>query len=391
MILAILTIGLSVGAVLIARERNEAIAARDEAVKARNDAIAARNEATDSFQLARSAVDKLMTRVSEEQLLNVPKMEKLRNSLLSDALEFYEQLLKRDSENPELQHELALAQRRVGEILSLMDRRQEALAAHNDAIRRLRELVASNPEVPKFKFSLAEALRISSQNLIKHDFSGNASATKGKASQENAREAVLLLQQLNQADPNNLEYQVELAYALVDWWLSAIAHYTPTMYKSGPWRWTSSGKREVIEPLARAPHATLKQKWLYASVLANLASNLSATEEARHAFEEAMRFSRELIQADPTNRDYRVNLADILGNFSMSFPPDDPDKAIAQRRECIAIFEGLASDFPSVPEYRAKLAIAHVKAARTYVRDLKTPNLPAGLEHSVARKTSLRS
>jgi tRNA A-37 threonylcarbamoyl transferase component Bud32 len=149
--LLLATAGLAVSSWLISHERDAAVAAR--------------NEASDNFQLARDAVDKLITRVAQEELLNVPKMEQIRSSLLTDALEFYREMLKRDNKNPALQHEVALAQQRVGGILAELGRRQEALDAHDDAIRRLRALVAGNPEAPEFKLALADALRSSSGDL----------------------------------------------------------------------------------------------------------------------------------------------------------------------------------------------------------------------------------
>jgi tetratricopeptide (TPR) repeat protein len=71
-VLAMVTVGLSVGSVLIVRERNAAVTERNK---------------------------HMMYRLTADNSLLTPQMAELRESLLKDAFEFYEQLLKRHSKN----------------------------------------------------------------------------------------------------------------------------------------------------------------------------------------------------------------------------------------------------------------------------------------------------
>ena len=55
-----------------------------------------------------------MTKVSESQLLSTPGLQPLRAELLASASQFYEDILKKDPNNPDLQAGLAAAFYRVG-------------------------------------------------------------------------------------------------------------------------------------------------------------------------------------------------------------------------------------------------------------------------------------
>ena len=83
--------------------------AYDRARKAKEAATEQRDKARANFQLARDAVERLLTRVSEDRLLNTPQMEKLRREIMLDALQFHERFLHVDSSDPAVRHEAAEA------------------------------------------------------------------------------------------------------------------------------------------------------------------------------------------------------------------------------------------------------------------------------------------
>ena len=115
-------VGLSIGNVLITKERDakdQALVAKDDALadktaalKEKNDALvlaeasatrARENEskasdnaakAAKNYEMARQAVQQMLTRVADEHLEKIPEMKEVRYRLLDDALAFYDELLK---------------------------------------------------------------------------------------------------------------------------------------------------------------------------------------------------------------------------------------------------------------------------------------------------------
>src|SRR5262249_15052587 len=63
-----------------------------QAQRERDEARVQRDRAADNLRLARQAVDRFLTGVSENRLLHEPAMEGLRKELLQSAVGFYEQL-----------------------------------------------------------------------------------------------------------------------------------------------------------------------------------------------------------------------------------------------------------------------------------------------------------
>ena len=99
-------IALSVGTVLIGHE-----SARREQQ---------RRLAVTNFILARDSVDRMLSRVGEVELADVPQMEPVRRELLTDALRFYEEFVRRGDGDPALRLELGRALIRLARVQDLL-------------------------------------------------------------------------------------------------------------------------------------------------------------------------------------------------------------------------------------------------------------------------------
>jgi tetratricopeptide (TPR) repeat protein len=345
-VLGLATLGLAIGAVLIARERNAAVAAH-------NEAVAARNEATEHFKLARNAVDQLMTRVADEELLNAPQMEQLRRSLLTDALEFYQQLLRRDQTNDTLRYEAAQAQKRVGKVLLQLGRREDALKAHDAAVTLLRQLVLDHPGVLGYKLALGEAIYGRGVSLTASNDVYDALGSQRQLIQQHFDEAIDVLESVYRASHKNPDYAYALAKACraSTIFRGSIRHAAERLARA----------REVLQPLASSPDATGGLKEEYAVVLALLGNSMSRTggaEEGREAYDEAKRILRALVQSDSSNLAWRQQLSAVLFNSANDFPPETDEELLAERKESVALLESLAKDQPSVPQARVDWALA---------------------------------
>ena len=97
-----------------------------------------RTRAERHFELAVSAVDRMLTRVAERNLKDVPRAVTLRRELLEDALSFHEELLETAPQTKDERFEYARAQRRTGQIRALLgdyEGASDALLGALDALK----------------------------------------------------------------------------------------------------------------------------------------------------------------------------------------------------------------------------------------------------------------
>ena len=120
LILTLLLAGLAmlaVSNVLITREKDQKEAARLRARTSEQEANTQRGRAERNLADAAGVVDRMLTRVADEKLANVPQMEGLRKELLEDAVQFYEAFLRAESgQTSRSELETAKAQRRLSRL-----------------------------------------------------------------------------------------------------------------------------------------------------------------------------------------------------------------------------------------------------------------------------------
>lgn len=117
-----------------------------------------RDRAEDWSREAQQAVDRFLTRVSDERLLDQPGMHPLRKELLEDARQFYERFLAERAGDPAVRAELAGAQRRLARITAQIGSPAEAAEQYRQAIAMWDELIAARPDDPSYREELADAL-----------------------------------------------------------------------------------------------------------------------------------------------------------------------------------------------------------------------------------------
>jgi serine/threonine-protein kinase len=100
-----------------------------------------RDRAEHNFQLAQDAVRQYYIRVSEETLLNQPGLQPLRDELLRQALEYYEQFLDERGEDASLAREVARANFFVGRITESIDSPAKALPHYEQAAQQQKKLL----------------------------------------------------------------------------------------------------------------------------------------------------------------------------------------------------------------------------------------------------------
>lgn len=95
---------------------------REQAIHERERAEGERARAEQNFRKARQAVDRYLTLVSEEVLLEAPSMKPLRAELLESATQYYEEFAAQASDDPNMKAELVVAYFRLADVASQLGR-----------------------------------------------------------------------------------------------------------------------------------------------------------------------------------------------------------------------------------------------------------------------------
>ncbi|MBI3817069.1 MAG: serine/threonine protein kinase [Planctomycetes bacterium] len=119
----------------------------------------ARNLAEENFNLAVFAVDRMLTRVGSEDLLNIPQVEPVRKELLEDALEFSEYFLKEKTDDPKLLRQRGRALIRVAGIRALLGEHSTSQMPAREGIALFEGFLKSDPDNHKDLVDLSEAYR----------------------------------------------------------------------------------------------------------------------------------------------------------------------------------------------------------------------------------------
>jgi serine/threonine-protein kinase len=133
-LLATAVVGLTVGTVLLERSKRQADA---------------------SYQTAREGVNYFLRKVSEDVLLDEPGMQPLRQDLLTEALTYYEELLKIRPNDPDVRQQLAEVYRLRGGLDGELGRRTESEASLSRAVAEYEGLLLAKPSDNTLRFGLA--------------------------------------------------------------------------------------------------------------------------------------------------------------------------------------------------------------------------------------------
>ena len=168
----IVAVALVVGTAVSAWQAVEATASRnlaDQRLVLANDRLASetqayqeadrqRKAAAANLQRAIDAVDQMLTRIGDEKLRDIPRLEAVHIAVLGDALKFYEALLSENARDPVVRHRTAMGFHRMAWALNdLPDPNdpERELVLRSEAHRLLDELHEQYPGTAIYAFDLA--------------------------------------------------------------------------------------------------------------------------------------------------------------------------------------------------------------------------------------------
>jgi serine/threonine-protein kinase len=198
----------TVGVVLVNHQRQIADRLANENGRLAIQEHAAKERAESAFREARSAVDELFFKVSEDSLLNQPGMQRVRNDLLQRTLDYYERFLKERSDDPTVAEELATTQFRAGRIIDELQSPEKALPYLRQARDMQSRLLQQSPQNLARLNALGET-----ENALGRCLHRSHQYDAALAEYQHGRD---LRQQLVALSPTDPEYQRALANSIMN-------------------------------------------------------------------------------------------------------------------------------------------------------------------------------
>jgi serine/threonine protein kinase len=332
-LLLLSTVGLAAGTVLISQEKARA----DEA----------RVRAEENFRLARDAVDRYYTHVSESKLLNVPHLQPLRKDLLESARQFYEEFARKRGDDSNVKADLATAYLRLAEITSEIGSKLDAIDIASKALALFEKLMAVDRANADY---LRGAAWCSTSLGLWYDGTGQT---------ELAEKALLkglgLQHELTRSHPAAPRYQGDLAVS--EQRLGALYR---KLGRIGQAEQSYQRGREALDRLVHdypdVPEYQHKLAML-SNHLGYIYAETQRTSQAEELFHKARRIEEELVAAHAEIPEHQRYLAAIHNDLGFLYAmAQQAEKSEAAYHNALAVYEKLTRDFPDVADYLSQRA-----------------------------------
>jgi len=162
-----------------------------------------RDRADANLQFARDAVDRTVSKITEEPRLKEADFYKLRHDLLTYMVPFYLEFVKQEQTDPKLAAERAQAFSRLGSVRDDMGEKEKAVTEYEQARAIFAQLAADFPDRPEYCQGLVTV----------HDNMGTVLRELGKRPEAEAayREALKIAARLAANSPTVVDYRLALA------------------------------------------------------------------------------------------------------------------------------------------------------------------------------------
>lgn len=420
-------VGLSVGLVLIDRERNQtekqrkiAVTNAQQANEQRELAEANAERAIQNLRLAQNAADGLLAEVADVDLADIPQMETVRRRLLEKAQAGYTEFLKQKSDNPLIRWGAGRALVRLGDIQSLLGEVAAAEASYTQALAMLESLAKEDATNVEFRRDIARGqhglgvllkdanrfdpaeTRLRQAIALRTELAAGANArpddlqaladsryqlgallarrgAKGAADAEAYRTAIKAQEGLAREYADRPEYRSRLARYR--------NNYGMLQKASGQTTEAEATFRETLAMLApslEGPGALPGPRWQAARSASNLGALLLETGRSDKAVEELRRAHdvvKTLAAEFPAVPQYQQDLASVDYNLGLLAQRSGrSEEAVKSFREAAQLLEALCRRSPKTPGYRQKLVVAYVA-----VNDALASTAPAEAEKSLRK------
>ncbi len=339
-------------------QRDLAAARAAEAERALRAAELQRERADRNVARVLSTIDGMLTRVAQDDLVHLPRMDLVRREFLERALALYQELLAEEGDDPELLQDTARAQLRVGRILNSLGRSDEAALAAQRAISLQRSLLDLSHDSPENLEELAAGLTLAA---LSEGLDGGAERPEQLLDQ-----ALELRLRVSELLPDDEQARGQLADTYVNLGNVHLArgllHDAEGEYRRALRFWS-----ELVERAPQDPQRRLSR----AEVLLNLSVALSSSgrlEQAEQVGREALDVWQALLDEHPGWYTASLgwlkastDLADLLVDL------DRTDEAQSLAGQAVELATSQLDEHPDVPEYAEVLAVARSLSAKVLI------------------------
>jgi serine/threonine protein kinase/tetratricopeptide (TPR) repeat protein len=273
-----------------------------------NEAEARRQQqrADEHYRQARQAMQRMVARLDDPRLGDVPRLQELREGQLEDALAFFQSILREGGPvEPAVQYDVAVALQHAGVIENKLARPEQARQNFRQAADLLENLTASHPDKLEYPAQLATCY--------------NGLACCYPLSTPDAAHllgrALKLREELGRAAPDNPRWQAALAES-------------------------------------------------YHNLAQHLQSLPAESSASRAAYEKALAIRARLTQRYPKEPWYTLQATQDCVNLGLCYTAaGQPDLAEAVYRRGEALLKPVVAEHPEQPDYAASLAALYVNWA----------------------------
>jgi tetratricopeptide (TPR) repeat protein len=317
-----------------------------------------RLEAVANLRKAREAVDRMLTRVSEERLKSIPQVEPIQRALLEDALEFYRDLARQSHDDPEILVETSRAYRRLGQNYRFFGRIDESKSCFLEALALQDKLAVSYPATAVYRAELAKT-HIELVGLW-------GSLDRTAEALEAARISAALIDELIRESPESRDYTVLKANGI-----HARAMILQDMDQIDAAKADYLKVIELCENLTQRFPSAFEHKAKATIARHNLAimiEDVGEFGESERIHRVNLKFWEDLAASEPSNPDYRSKTALTLESLAALLEKTKRSTEDVLRRAA-HLRSLLTKDFPNTPYHFSKLAgslngLARVATAR---------------------------
>jgi tetratricopeptide (TPR) repeat protein len=333
-------VGLAVNNWLVTREKVKKEEALDKALREKE-------RADENLLRARKAVKDYLTEAAGNRLLKEADFHDLRRKLLESAIPFYQEFLKQQTDDPELEAERGRAYGDLAMVREDLNQLEQALADHEQRRVIFERLVADFPAKPAYRHELAQTYR-NEGNV--HLWLSQPAKAEGSY-----REAITILDTLTADYPAAAPYREELAGASNNLGISLRA-----LGRLDDARKMHQKALDLCERLAsefpKVPRYRMVLSQSYFS-LGRLFIAVGQHDNALTSIQRAIDSLQKLAAEFPTAPEYREHWAGALNNKSVVLNRlGRPEDGLAAQQQALRIQEKLAADFASLPGYRRDVA-----------------------------------
>ncbi len=309
---------------------------------------------------AGEAVERLLTRVVEDRLKEVPLPESLREAFLEDASTFERTLQTAGTDDPDVRLRAARLARLTADLRLRLDRPDQAEGSCRHALGIVDGLLARAPRDLRYRREYASELEVLGGIL--------ASLDRAEEAEPAYRKAIEIRGSVLMEEPTSSD----------DRWRMAVGFDRIGVLLHGSGRWEEAEHflirgRKVCEVLPSATLDDPRVRRELAAILGHLGQVLTdrgRRAEAMESYAHAVRVQRALLTAVADSWRDRMRLIEVLGDQAGAMAADghlaDAERIRLEIRE---LFTTLGIDDAAMPRYRRLAATNLGRLAGEIARD----------------------